>query len=86
MITEIHHHSHFKKMANKLPQQIKNKFLNLENIFLNNPFDPQLKTHKLHGKLKDHYSFSVTQDYRVIFEFINPQTVIFLKIGTHGIY
>jgi mRNA-degrading endonuclease YafQ of YafQ-DinJ toxin-antitoxin module len=36
-------------------------------LFKNNPFDPKLRTHKLSGKLKDLWSFSIEYDLRVIF-------------------
>ena len=35
--------------------------------FQNNVFEPSLKTHKLSGKLKDYWSFSVEYDLRIIF-------------------
>ena len=38
-------------------------------VFTNNPLDPSLRTHKLSGKLKDLWSFSVEYDQRVIFYF-----------------
>jgi mRNA-degrading endonuclease YafQ of YafQ-DinJ toxin-antitoxin module len=57
-----------------------------EVIFVKNPFNPQLKTHKLKGKLKGLWSFSVTYSFRIVFEFINDDEVIFYDIGDHKIY
>ena len=51
--------------------------------FKNNPFDSQLRTHKLSGKLKDLWSFSIEYDLRVVFHFVNDQRAIFIDIGTH---
>ena len=51
--------------------------------FKNNPFEPALRTHKLSGKLKDLWSFSVEYDLRVIFYFESNQRVVFIDIGTH---
>ena len=51
--------------------------------FKNNPFDPQLRTHKLSGKLKDLWSFSIEYDLRVIFYFVKDQRALFIDLGTH---
>lgn len=37
--------------------------------FTVDPFDPSLRTHKLSGKLKEFWSFSVDYDERVLFYF-----------------
>jgi mRNA-degrading endonuclease YafQ of YafQ-DinJ toxin-antitoxin module len=49
------------------------------------PFDAKLKTHKLSGKLKDLWGFSVGFNLRVVFYFTNnkPKKAIFIDIGTH---
>lgn len=51
--------------------------------FIHNQFDPSLKTHKLSGKLKDYWSFSVEYDLRVIFYFSDMEEAVFVDIGTH---
>lgn len=51
--------------------------------FRSNPFEPGLKTHKLSGKLKDYWSFTVEYDLRVIFYFAAGEEVVFVDIGTH---
>jgi len=55
-------------------------------IFKDNPFDSGLRTHKLSGSLDGYYSFSVNFSFRILFRFIDPRTVLFIDIGTHGIY
>lgn len=45
-----------------------------------------LKVHKLHGRLRDLYSFSVNHDVRIIFEYVDKNNVIFHDIGRHTIY
>lgn len=52
-------------------------------IFTQDPFEPSLKTHKLSGKLKDYWSFSVEYDLRVVFYFEDDETAVFVDIGTH---
>ena len=38
-------------------------------VFSNNPFEPNLRTHKLSGKLKHLWAFSLGYDLRVVFIF-----------------
>lgn len=52
-------------------------------IFIDEPYHPQLRTHKLSGQLKDLWSFSIDYNIRVIFYFFDEQHVIFENIGTH---
>ena len=61
-------------------------FLKKENLFLNNPFDTRLETHKLHGKYKEYWAFTVTGQYRIMFLFMEKESVGFINIGTHSIY
>ena len=52
-------------------------------LFIKNPYHPQLKTHKLSGKLKNLWSFSIDRNLRVVFFFIDAENVVFENIGTH---
>ena len=52
-------------------------------IFINDPFYPTLKTHKLKGELKDLWSFSIRPDVRIIFYFKDKHKVVFENIGSH---
>jgi mRNA interferase YafQ len=51
--------------------------------FIQDPYDPQLATHKLKGKLNDSWAFSLTWQLRVVFSFGEPNTVILEDIGSH---
>jgi mRNA-degrading endonuclease YafQ of YafQ-DinJ toxin-antitoxin module len=53
--------------------------------FANDPYNLQLKTHKLSGRLKDLWSFSIDYDVRVVFYFTKdkPLKAIFVDVGTH---
>lgn len=64
----------------KLNFQFQNRF----QIFTHNPKHPLLKTHRLSGTLENLYSFSVTGDIRVIFEYISNEEVVFRDIGSHN--
>ena len=51
--------------------------------FTVDPFNPILKTHKLSGKLKEFWSFSVDYDERVLFYFMEDEKAVFVDIGNH---
>lgn len=78
--------SKFKKSYKKLPKSVKEKAKEKEQIFRANPFDSRLDTHKLHGKYKEYWAFTVAGQYRIMFAFINSNRVDFINIGTHEIY
>ena len=48
-------------------------------ILQNNPFHPLLHTKKLTGQLAGFFSFRITRDYRVIFEFSDPDTLRLIR-------
>ena len=82
---KIYYSSKFAKEYKRLPQKTKLAAEKKEKIFRKNPFDPKLKTHKLSGKLKKHWSFTVRGQYRVVFVF-EKNDAIFLDIGSHDVY
>ncbi len=82
----ISYSSKFEREYRKLPLSVKKTAENKEEIFRINPFDVRLKTHKLKGGLKDFWSFSIDNKYRVIFELVSKQEIWFHSVGTHEIY
>lgn len=68
-----------------MPLKVKRKAEVREKLFRESPFHPSLDTHKLHGKLKNQWSFSIDKKFRILFEFDNSD-VIFLNAGDHEIY
>jgi len=76
----------FAKEYRKLPLKIKKLAEKKETIFRKDPFETSLKTHKLTGKLREYYSFSIDYQYRIIFEFSEKGIVWFHSVGTHEIY
>ena len=51
--------------------------------FTIDPFNQSLKTHKLSGKLKDLWSFTLEYDERVLFYFTEDGNAVFVDIGSH---
>lgn len=83
---KIYYSSKFAKEYKRLPKKVKLLAEKKELIFRKNPFGAKLKTHKLSGKLKDYYSFSLDYQTRIIFEIRDKNTVWFHSVGTHEIY
>ncbi len=78
--------SKFLKEYKKLPKYIKTKAEKKEKLFRKDPFNHNLKTHKLSGKFSNFWSFSVGYKYRIVFEFGEKNTFYFHSVGTHRIY
>ncbi len=76
----------FAKQFKKLSKEVKELALKCEKTFRANPFNSKLKTHKLHGKLRNYWAFSISYNYRISFSFINDGLVRFHAIGHHDIY
>jgi mRNA-degrading endonuclease YafQ of YafQ-DinJ toxin-antitoxin module len=76
----------FEREYKKISKNLKLKAESRERFFKKNPFDKTLKTHKLSGELEGFWSFSVDFKNRIVFEFIDDETVFFHSIGNHDIY
>jgi mRNA-degrading endonuclease RelE of RelBE toxin-antitoxin system len=70
----------FVKEFKKLPGSVQRLYRKQEDIFKEDWRDPRLKV----KKLKDHplpFSFRITRAYRVLFLFVDSDTVLFATIG-----
>lgn len=76
----------FNNSFKKLPKDIQQTAIKKDLLFRNHPYAKQLKTHKLKGKLSKFWSYSIKYNYKIVFEFIDDETVIYQDIGTHEIY
>lgn len=85
-LVKIHYTSSFVKNFKNLSPEKQKIAIVQEGKFRKDPFSPSLKTHKLTGKLKECWAFSITYNDRVVFQFISKQEAIFYKIGSHQIY
>lgn len=54
-------------------------------IFTKEPFNERLRTHKLSGKLRGLWAFSLADDERVVFYFTKekPKKAVLVEIGSH---
>ena len=81
----VYYHPKFSRMYKKLPGTLQKLAEERERMFRANHFDRRLDTHKLHGRLKEFWSFEIDTKNHIMFEFLGAD-VIFLKIGDHSTY
>ena len=72
----------YKKLPDDLKEEVKEKI----GLFRKDPDHPFLKTHKLKGRLKGRYSFSVSYKDRIVFIYGGPDEAILLAVDDHDIY
>ncbi len=76
----------FLRMLRKLERSLQEEAVEKIELFENDPTYSQLKAHKLNGKLKNRYSFSVNYQTRIIYTYLSKSEVVFLAIGDHDVY
>jgi addiction module RelE/StbE family toxin len=76
----------FAKNFKKLPDRELKEVKIREKLFKKDPFHHKLRTHKLKGKLKNYWSFSISHSYRIVFRTTKKGEILFVDIGTHEIY
>ncbi len=72
----------FKILEEDLQEEVIEKI----ELFKNLKKHEQLKVHKLKGRLKDRYSFSVNYKIRIVFQYLSKGKVVLLAIGSHDVY
>ena len=83
---DIIYTAEFIRLFKKLPAEVKKEAVKKEVLFKKNPFDPKLKIHKLGGKLKGCWAFSISYSHRIICEFDSSKVIYFHSVGSHDIY
>ncbi len=81
IMIKIVYSAKFIKSAKKLPKPQLNKLANLLEMFQLDPFYSTLHTKSLNGQLTGFYSFRITRDWRVIFQFLSPDKIYLIDIG-----
>ena len=76
----------FKRLMRKKPD-LREEVEETLRLLLQDPFIPQLETHKLRGKLSGSWACSVGYDLRIVFDFVKSETheddIFLIEIGTH---
>ncbi|OIO19870.1 MAG: hypothetical protein AUJ37_01620 [Candidatus Magasanikbacteria bacterium CG1_02_41_34] len=73
----------FKKRYKKLQRTIQAKAEKQEQLFRANPFHPSLHTEKLKPRHNEIWSIRIDKKYRIIFRFVDGETILFLTVGSH---
>ena len=77
----------FIRQLKKLPRPLREEALEKIELFKDPERHSMLKVHKLHGELRDYFSFSVNYRYRIIFQWeVRNKSAILLAIGDHVVY
>jgi len=76
--------SKFRKEYKSFPKNVQNQVLDRLELFSKNKNNPQLNNHKLQGEYSGFHSINISGDIRAIYEFLDKNTVLFIKIGTHS--
>lgn len=80
---KVYPSTRFTRNLQKLSRFIQERAMLRDLLFRANPFDPRLETHKLHGKQKGEWAYSIDHSYRVSFVFLSDGGVLYTNIGTH---
>lgn len=83
---EVLYTPHFKRDAKRLPKSLRPVIEERLGLFRQDPFAASLNTHKLDGKLRDYWAFSIDYRHRVIFTFEDKDAAVLHAIGDHSVY
>jgi len=76
----------FLRQLKKLPPALQKEAKEKIQFFSQRKNHRQLGVHKLKGKLKGKYSFSINYSYRIVFIWLPDGTAGLLEIGNHDVY
>ncbi len=71
----IFYGKNFLRDAQRLPKEAQQKLASLLEILADDPFDPRLHGKALGPPLRGKFSFRITRDWRVGFEFLDAHTI-----------
>lgn len=81
---EIYTTATFDELFLELPKKIQIKADEKTKLFQENPFNPVLRTEKLHPKGHDVWSFRIDINYRIVFRFTGKSSAEFRFVGHHN--
>ena len=76
----------FLRMLKALPPELREETFEKIEQFKNPRAHKLLKVHKLKGRLKGRFSFSIDYRTRVVFVYLKPQEAVLLAVGDHDVY
>jgi mRNA-degrading endonuclease YafQ of YafQ-DinJ toxin-antitoxin module len=76
----------FVRQFDKLTSTLQEEVLEKNALFRDLENHQALKVHKLHGKLKHYYAFSVNYAVRIVFYYETSNEIVLLAVGNHEVY
>ncbi len=76
----------FRKMFRKLEPPLQEEALEKIELFRNPEMHASLKVHKLKGKHKKLFSFSVNYRVHIVCTYLTSAEVVLIAIGDHDVY
>ncbi|MFT5036489.1 MAG: proteic killer suppression protein [Candidatus Azotimanducaceae bacterium] len=83
---KVHYKPSFIRRLKRLDPKLQEEVIEKIELFKTDPEHPQLKPHKLKGKFRGCYSFSVNYKIRILFEYVSENEVVLLVVGSHAVY
>ena len=80
---QIEYRSSFQRSLKKLSSDEISLFKETVEFFREDMYHPSLRNHPLDPPLEKYRSISLDDDLRILFRMIDPDTALFLKIGSH---
>lgn len=77
-------HGDFEKQFKKLRAGEQERWNERLVVFLEDPRNPLLQNHALHGKYQGCRSINIGGDLRAIYSEVEPGLALFIDIGTHS--
>jgi plasmid maintenance system killer protein len=74
------------RQVNKLEEELVDEVFEKIELFRNPLNHGTLRVHKLHGRLKNCFSFSVNYRFRIVFTWQSKNEAVLLILGDHDIY
>ncbi len=85
-MTQVEFTAPFLIQLRKLDPDLQQEVVEKVEIFQEDPGFKGLRVHKLKGRLKDRWSFSVNYKTRIVFQYISKKKVVLLAVGNHDVY
>lgn len=76
----------FIRQFKKLPAGLQNEVLKRIDLFKDQKNHNILEVHKLKGRLRKFYGFSIDYSNRVVFEYLSEHEAALLAVGDHTVY
>ena len=83
---QISYSPSFINRLEKLESRLQEEVLDKIDLLKDRNNHKMLKVHKLHGKYKNRWSFSVNYEFRILFSYLKKNEIVLLAIGLHDIY